>query len=305
MHPAVRFHEPVGRLDKPILVAGIASRGRFSSSLAVGHLMSDWDVRLVAEIDPDDYYDFNVLRPNVRLEDGVRTLEWPESRFYVARPKGSERDVVLFTAIEPHYHWRDFIAAVDSIAVELGVEESIFVGIRPGATPHTRPIPVELRDGDESTARSFGLPSTSSDYQGPTSIATVMALGHRQRGWRGGVVSAMRPFYIGVESSPHAVAAVADVIAGGLGATVDTSGLRDAAAQIDRQMAAAMEQSEELAAFVAELERQYDATRLLRGPTALTVSESPPDTGQLMAEIDQFLRGHQDAKGRGEAPRTH
>ena len=304
MHPAVRIHEPIGKLENPILVAGIASRGRFSSSLAVGHLVSAWNARLVAEIDPDEYYDFNVLRPNVRLDDGVRTLEWPESRFYVARPKDSERDVVLFTAIEPHYHWRDFIAAVDSVAVALGVEESIFVGIRPGATPHTRPIPIELRDGDEATARSFGLPSTSSDYEGPTSIATVMALGHRERGWRGGVVSAMRPFYIGVEPSPQAVAAVAEVIARGLGTTVDTGVLHGAANQIDRHLAAAMEQSEDLAAFVAELERQYDARRLLTGPTMPAVSETTPDTGQLMAEIDQFLRGHQDAKGRGEAPRT-
>lgn len=305
VHPAIRVHETIAPLENPILVVGIASRGMLSASVTVGHLAAEWNARFIAEIDPDNYYDFNVLRPHVRLEDGVRLLEWPESRFFVARPEGASRDVVLFTAIEPHYHWRDFVGAVGALAAQLGVQESLFVTVRPGATPHTRPIPIHLRDADEATAARFGVPLTSSSYQGPTSITTVMALDHRERGWGGGVLSAVRPFYIGVEPSPHAVAAVADVIAEGLGSTVGTHALQKAASEIDGQLAAAMGQSEDLATFIGELERQYDAARLSGDHAALSSNGTRQlETGGLMAEIDRFLREQQDATGRGEAPRT-
>src|SRR5690606_7437462 len=136
--------------------------------------------------------------------------------------------------------------------------------------------------------------------QGPTTITGVVSMSHRVKGWRGGVLGAVRPFYIGVEPSPHAVAAVCESIARALDAPIDTGSLREAATAIDRHRAAAMEQSEELAAFVHELERQYDAAR--RGGL-----QQPPapqlDSAEVLADIERFLREH-PAPGHGEAPRT-
>jgi len=302
VHPAIQAHEPLAPLREPLLIGAFIARGGFSASAAIGHLIAQWDARPVADIDPDHYYDFSVLRPHVRLEGGARRLDWPETRFFVASPPGSDRDLVLLTGVEPHYHWRDFTNAVNEVAERLGVRESVLVSVRPGPTPHRRPIPLELRDGDEAVARRFGVEATRSDYQGPTTITGVLSLSHREKGWRGGVLGAVRPFYIGVEPSPHAVAAVCEAIARGIGAPIDTGGQRDAATEIDRHVAAAMEQSEELAAFVQELEGQYDAAH--RGRPALSPPTPQLDSAEILADIERLLREHH-APGQSETPRTH
>ena len=76
---------------------------------AVEHLELIWDAKPLAALDPEDYYDFQVNRPTVSLVDGVsRRIEWPTTRISVARPPGSERDVVLIRGIEPNMRWRGF-----------------------------------------------------------------------------------------------------------------------------------------------------------------------------------------------------
>src|ERR671926_1006470 len=63
---------------------------------AVEHLELVWDAQPLTELDPDDYYDFQVNRPTVSLVDGVsRRIEWPTTRISVAKPEGSDRHVVL------------------------------------------------------------------------------------------------------------------------------------------------------------------------------------------------------------------
>ena len=51
---------------------------------AVEHLELVWDAQPLTELDPDDYYDFQVNRPTVSLVDGVtRRISWPTTRFSV------------------------------------------------------------------------------------------------------------------------------------------------------------------------------------------------------------------------------
>src|SRR3712207_2059113 len=62
---------------------------------AVEHLELIWDATPLAALDPEDYYDFQVNRPTVSHVGGVsRRVEWPTPRGSVARPPGTERDVV-------------------------------------------------------------------------------------------------------------------------------------------------------------------------------------------------------------------
>ena len=65
----------------------------------------------ITELDPDDYYDFQVNRPNVSLIDGVsRRISWPTTRFSYCRPPGADFDLVLVHGIEPNMRWRAFCA---------------------------------------------------------------------------------------------------------------------------------------------------------------------------------------------------
>ena len=61
-----------------------------AATAAVEHLEPDWDATPLAELDPEEYYDFQVTRPTVSLVDGVtRPIEWPTTRLSACRLPGS------------------------------------------------------------------------------------------------------------------------------------------------------------------------------------------------------------------------
>ena len=75
-----------------------------SATAAVIHLEEAWDAVEVGEFDPEDYYDFQVNRPEVSFEDDERVVTWPTTRLSVARIPLATRDVVLVHGIEPSMH---------------------------------------------------------------------------------------------------------------------------------------------------------------------------------------------------------
>ena len=86
-------------LRKPLLVAAFSAPGNSTAAAALALLTEGHESRILAEIEPDEHYDFTVVRPLVRIEDGERVVEWPVIAFNrIALP---ERDVVVLTALEP------------------------------------------------------------------------------------------------------------------------------------------------------------------------------------------------------------
>ncbi|HEX5404673.1 MAG TPA: PAC2 family protein, partial [Pseudonocardiaceae bacterium] len=76
------------RPTAPILVAAFEgwNDAGDAATTAIEHLQLSWDATPLAEIDPDDYYDFQVTRPTVHMVDGVtRRVEWPTTRLTVCR----------------------------------------------------------------------------------------------------------------------------------------------------------------------------------------------------------------------------
>ena len=78
-----------------------------AASAVVEHLAEIWDAEVVAALDPEDYYDFQVNRPRVLLENGRRRS--------AGAPRGARgdehslgRDVVLVQGVEPSFRWRAF-----------------------------------------------------------------------------------------------------------------------------------------------------------------------------------------------------
>ncbi|HEX3647945.1 MAG TPA: PAC2 family protein, partial [Pseudonocardiaceae bacterium] len=60
------------RPNAPVLVAAFEgwNDAGDAATTAIEHLQLSWDAKPLAEIDPDDYYDFQVTRPTVHLVDG-------------------------------------------------------------------------------------------------------------------------------------------------------------------------------------------------------------------------------------------
>src|SRR5215212_839625 len=98
-------------LTEPVMIAafeGWNDAGE-AASTALEHLELTWDATPLASVDPEEYYDFQVTRPHVRLTDGItRRIEWQTTRLSVAQLPCTERHVVLVNGIEPNLRWRSF-----------------------------------------------------------------------------------------------------------------------------------------------------------------------------------------------------
>jgi proteasome assembly chaperone (PAC2) family protein len=162
-------------LTDPVLVAAFEGWNDAGDAAtgAVEHLELTWQARLLAEIDPDDYYDFQVNRPTVSQVDGVsRRISWPTTRLSVCRPAGADFDLVLIRGIEPNMRWRSFCEELVEAMRELRVQTVVTLGALLADSPHTRPTPVTGTSYDAPSAARYGL--EKSRYEGPTGIVGVL-----------------------------------------------------------------------------------------------------------------------------------
>ena len=162
-------------LTAPILIAAFRgwNDGGQGASLAAGYLAKSWRAARFAEIDPEDFYDFQATRPHVALEEGLtRRIDWPENAFYHARVPGIARDAVVLLGVEPNLRWRTFSRLVTGLAGELGIELVITLGALLADVPHTRPAPVTGSASDSKLIEELGL--QGSRYEGPTGIVGIL-----------------------------------------------------------------------------------------------------------------------------------
>ena len=147
----------VGRpaLQRPVLVAAFRgwNDGGQGATLAAGYLARIWNAERFADIDPENFIDFQANRPHVSLDEGLtRRIEWPENAFYHARIPGTERDVVLLLGVEPSLRWQTFSKLVVDLARDLDVELLVTLGSLLADVPHTRAAPVTGAASDPSSS---------------------------------------------------------------------------------------------------------------------------------------------------------
>ncbi len=301
-HPALRAHAEIDTLRDPLLLAAFHgfSDPQGAAAAAIDHFAEQWDARPLADIDPEPFYDFTVQRPRVRLEDDLRVIDWPRSRFLVASPEGAGRDVVLLCGAEPHLRWRTFAEAVAALLEAVGCTESVTLGAQPAAVPHTRPLPVTLSASDPAFEQRFGLTAPGSRYQGQTGIVGVLNLHLRARGWRNASLWALAPHYLTIGPNPAVSLALAALVDRGYGTATGRVGLEKQLSEFDEQVEEALTQSGEAADYVRQLEEQYDANRPAGAATPETDAEAAersselPSSSDLLDDLESFLRQRRD-----------
>src|SRR5579875_1761960 len=172
-----------------------------AATSAVEHLEREWNVRPIAAIDPEDYYDYQVNRPTVRLENGVtRRIDWPTTRLGIAQV--GNREIVLIRGLEPNMRWRAFCEELAAFATELDVDQVVCLAALLGDVPHTRPIDVAGSASDEATAVALGL--GRSRYEGPTGVVSVFQEAIVQAGAKAVTFWASVPHYVAQPPCPKA-----------------------------------------------------------------------------------------------------
>lgn len=276
-------------LERPTLIAAFRgwNDGGQGASLAAGYLAKLWGAERFAEVDPENFFDFQATRPHVTLEEGVtRRIDWPATVFYHGRPPGLDHDVVLLLGIEPNLRWRAFTDIVVGFAKELGTELVVTLGALLADVPHTRPCPVTGTASDEQLVERLGL--SASRYEGPTGVVGVLHDACRGVDLPSVSLWAAVPHYVSLTPSPRAALALCERLGDLLGTSIETEELEEASAAYVDQVSEAVSSDPDTATYVEELEARADEI----------LEEDVPSGEALAAELTRFLRNRE--RGNGE-----
>ncbi len=281
-------------LRHPVLVAAFRgwNDGGQGATLGAGYLAREWGAEVFAEIDPENFYDFQAVRPNVSLEEGMtRKLEWPSNTFLHAPIPDLDRDVVIMLGVEPNLRWKTYSQLVLGLAQELGVELVVTLGSLLADVPHTRPAPVSAAASDTSLVEELGV--EPSRYEGPTGILGVLLDACRRAGIPSVSLWAAVPHYVSLAPSPRAALALCRRLGELVGTEIELAELEQAAEEYNEQVTEAVASDAETAAYVEELERRVDL---------MEAAEDLPSGESLAAELTRFLREREEnGEGGGES----
>jgi proteasome assembly chaperone (PAC2) family protein len=290
--PHVRWHGDV-TLDSPVMI--LAFRGwndaGDAATFAAQHLARSWDAEPLASLDPEEFYDFQAVRPRVELVDGLtRKITWPENDFLVASSAG-ERDVVVLVGTEPNTRWRTFSEVVVDVARELDVQMVVTLGALLADVPHSRRVHITGTAADQDLVERLGL--QRSRYEGPTGIVGVLHDAFGRAGIDSASLWAAVPHYLAVSPNPKAALALVENATELIGRAAETGGLSRAVAAYERRATEIVAEDEDVRAYVRLLEERLDER-----DREEDVDASDLPSGEALAEeLERFLRDRPDDPG--------
>ena len=208
----------------------------------------------LAEIDPDEYYDFSVLRPEVQYKAGHSgPIMWPSNIFrYGVTDEGLE--LITGLGIEPHLRWRSYCEAVVELAVDMGVRRCLLLGAYLADVVYSQPVIVTGFSSDPSLLERFEVELTS--YQGATGIVGVLSNALREEGVEVTSLWAGLPHYISATPNPRGALALLRKVSQYLDAPFELDQMKEETLRFEEEISKVVASDEELTEYVKELKRR-------------------------------------------------
>ena len=279
------YWDDIEPLRNPVML--VALRGLFDiggvATSALDWMLKERDFAVVADIDPDPFFDFTQERPEVFTdENDERQIRWPENEFTVIRYPEGARDMVVLNGVEPHVSWGVFTQSVVEVAKGLGCTLVISLGAAAEQVPHSRvPFVVGSTTNDDLASR-LGL--SRPQYQGPTGVAGVLLDALDQAKMPNISLRVGVPHYLMHAQHPKSAAALLQHLQHVLGIPTDHANLQKEISRWQELHDAAVEGDPQASAYVEMLEHRHDQL----------VEKNMPSGDDLAAELEEFLRNQSD-----------
>jgi proteasome assembly chaperone (PAC2) family protein len=271
----------VPRLHKPVML--VALEGWFdatkAATAALNWLTDSRHCVTVATIDPDPFFDFTQVRPEVWIDDDdERHVRWPENDIMAVRGENDGRDLVVLSGVEPHLHWPTFVSCIVRCARDLRCGAVVTVGAMLDAVPHTRTPTVTGSTTNSALASKLGL--SRPQYEGPTGIIGVLLERLEQERIPAISLRVGVPHYLAASEHPKSSAALLRHLERVLNVPTQHAGLYEEIQRWSELHDAAVEEDEQTSEYVQMLEGEYDR----RNDTAI------PTADDLGDAFERFLR---------------
>ncbi|MGQ9621998.1 MAG: PAC2 family protein [Candidatus Caldatribacteriaceae bacterium] len=264
MNELVIYRRPL--LQSPSLVVGFTG-WMDGGSVSVGtvvYLRDKLKAQMLAQIEPYDFYIFNMpgdmeevaqFRPYTQIRDGmVVEFRYPQNHFFCA----DDYNLILFFGKEPNIRWREYVDNLFLLVKEFGIQQIFFVGSVSGLTPHTREPRVYCSVSEESLKERLAPYGVRySNYEGPASITTLLAVVARARGIPMVNIVVEIPMYVQA-TNPKGIRAALRVLLPLLEISLPTEDLDTLCDEFEKNVDKLLQDRPDLAEQIRKLEENYD-----------------------------------------------
>jgi len=277
-------------LRDPVMIIAVTgwNDAAEGASGAVDHLLSAWQEKdddvvpqLIADVEAEEFYDFQVNRPQVSIDDSsIRKITWPGTQIFGIAVPSMKRDLVIVTGVEPSMRWKRFTSDLLDLADDLEVTLVVTLGSLLADSPHTRPITVTGTGAHPHIAERLGV--SVSRYEGPTGILGIIQDGCMRRGIDAISLWAAVPHYAAGSPSPKASLALINSLEDFLEISIPLGSLAIDSEEWEKSVDELAAEDADVAEYVRALEESKDAAEL------------PDVSGEAIAkEFERYLRRQQ------------
>ena len=272
-----------------------------AASSAVRLLRDALELTEIADVDPEDYFDYQFNRPSVVTDElGNRVLVWPGVAIY-----GPDRDrmevreqfdiegidvshIYVMLGTEPSRGWKAFTDEILTVIRRESIAGIVFLGAMLADVPHSRPISLFSSRENPDVRAEFAL--ERSTYEGPVGILSVLADAAERTGIPTMSIWASVPHYVHNAPSPKATLAIIDRLEEVITVPIPRGDLETEAAAWESGIDALAGDDDDMASYIEQLERARDTV------------DAPEASGEAIAqEFERYLRRGGDKPDGGAA----
>lgn len=276
------YEHPDGDFSNLIFAFSGWSDANGTATKAVQFLIDKTKAKKFAEISPENFYDFSLVRPNMKFDNfGKRILEWPKNEFYYSTDE-STKGLMFFVGAEPNLKWKTFSSLISEFCTDFKINMMISLGALLDSVPHTRPIKVSGRfSNNQLKDRMEWLGVKDSQYEGPTGINTVLMQESIEKDVQHVSLWGHTPHYVTSSTNPNVTLALLNR-AMNLGEfEVDVQRFVDEGDRFINRVNGAVEIQGEIKSYVQKLEQAYDLD--------VGTNADIPSSETMIEELEKFL----------------
>ena len=292
-------------LDLLVVFSGYLDAGNVSTQLE-NVLLERLDHQRIATFDTDQLLDYRARRPHLRF-DGKQFFDYetPELELHLVKDQ-MQRPFLLLSGPEPDYQWDRFVAAVMILVDQLEVGLVTFIDAIPLPVPHTRPLGVTTHGNAQELLE--GLATWAPKGRIAAGAAQLLELRAADAGRQVSGYTLHVPHYLADATYPQAAVAALEYVGAAMDLMLPSEELRESGREVERQIAAQVQNRPEISAMLERLEQRFDEHSQEHQTRSLLLKpdEQMPDAEEIGSAVESYLSDQvqRDDAGLDDADRT-
>ena len=272
-------------------INGFTDAGQVIEQMA-HNILNKLDAELVIAFDNDELLDYRARRPSMFFaKDHLASYEPPLLGVYLVRDEAGIPFLFLH-GYEPDFRWEAFGDAIEEIVELYAVTDFTWVHSIPFPVPHTRPVGITVSGNRKDLIERY------SEWRPETQVPgnVVHLLEYRLTAMELPVVGfvLLVPHYLNDSDYPTAAVTGFELLTAATSLVFPTDQLRDEGVRFLERLSKKIEENDDLAKLVTNLEQGYKSDRATSfGVQIVSTKAEEPNAEDIAAELEDYLANRQ------------